>query len=67
MIDRQFDDAMELIVTALQERGYDPCAQLYGYIKENELAYITRHREARTLIQTLDLKKVEQYVEEMKR
>ncbi len=66
MDDRQFEIAMESIVAALKERGYDPYAQLYGYITENEPTYITSHKGARALIQTLDFEKVKQYVREMK-
>lgn len=55
---------MELIVAALKERGYDPYARLYGYIKENEPTYITSHNNARRLIQTLDIERVRRYVME---
>ena len=58
---------MEHIIAALKERGYDPYAQLTGYVKENEPTYITSHKDARTLIQTLDFESVKQYVQEMKR
>ena len=54
MTDKQFIEVMELIVSALKERGYDPYLQLYGYLKENEPAYITSYNGARELIQTLD-------------
>jgi len=57
---------MEQIVSALKEKGYDPYAQLYGYLKENEPTYITSHKGARQLILTLDKKQVEQYVAAMK-
>lgn len=67
MDDRQFEAAMESIVAALKERGYDPYAQLYGYITENEPTYITSHNGARALIQTLNFDKVKRYVQEMKR
>lgn len=66
MEDRQFYDAMDQIVAALKERGYNPHAQLYGYITEKEPTYITSHNDARALIQTLDFEKVKQYVQEMK-
>lgn len=36
MDERQFEATMGFIVAALKEQGYDPYAQLYGYIKENE-------------------------------
>lgn len=67
MEDRKFIAAMESVVAALKERGYDPYAQLYGYITENEPTYITSHNGARALIQTLDFDMVKQYVQEMKR
>ena len=65
--ERQFEATIELIVAALKERGYDPYAQLYGYIKENEPTYITSHNNARSLIKTLDIERVRRYVMEMKR
>ena len=44
MNDFVFYTAMEKIVAALKEKGYEPYDQLYGYIKENEPAYITKHK-----------------------
>ena len=44
MNDKQFATAMESIVAALKERGYDPYAQLTGYVTENEPTYITNHK-----------------------
>ena len=66
MEDRQFNAAMEHIIAALKERGYDPYAQLTGYVKENEPTYITSHKDARRLIQALDFERVKQYVATMK-
>ena len=62
MDERQFEATMEFIVVALTDRGYDPYAQLYGYIKENHPTYITSHNNARHLIQTLDIERVRRYV-----
>ena len=62
----EFNKSMEIIVGALKERGYDPYAQLYGYLKENNLMYITQHRNARELIQTLDKNLIKQYITKMK-
>lgn len=61
-----FVAAMEQIISALKEKGYDPYAQLTGYITENEPTYITSHKGARQLIHTLDKEQVEQYVANMK-
>ena len=54
MNDKQFATAMETIVAALKERGYDP------------YTYITNHKGARQLIITLDMECVKRYVKEMR-
>ena len=66
MNDKQFATAMETIVAALKERGYDPYAQLTGYVTENEPTYITSHKGARQLIVTFDMERVKRFVKEMK-
>ena len=66
MEERQFIAAMEHIVAALKERGYDPYAQLTGYVTENEPTYITSHKGARQLIVTFDMERVKRFVKEMK-
>lgn len=60
----KFIEAMELIVSALKERDYDPYWQIYGYLKENDPTYITSHKGARELIKTLDKKAIKDYIEE---
>ena len=65
MNDKIFRAAMDKIIAALKERGYEPYEQLYGYIKENQPAYITKHNGARELIVTLDREQVKCFVEEM--
>ena len=66
MDERHFISAMETIVEALKEKGYDPYAQLTGYVTENEPTYITSHKGARQLIVTLDMEQVKRFVKEMK-
>ena len=65
MDERQFIAAMDHIVAALRERGYDPYAQLTGYVTENEPTYITSHKGARQLIVTLDMDRVKRFVKDM--
>ena len=60
--EKEFNEAMELIVSALKERGYDPYSQIYGYLKENEPTYITSYNGARKLIQKLDSKRIRIYL-----
>jgi uncharacterized protein (UPF0297 family) len=45
---------LEQVYAALEERGYDPVAQLVGYLMSGDPTYITSHREARTLIRTVE-------------
>ena len=66
MDERQFIASMEHIVAALKEKGYDPYAQLTGYVMENEPTYITSHKGARQLIVTLDMDRVKRFLKEMK-
>jgi uncharacterized protein (UPF0297 family) len=49
-----FSDIIALIVSALEERGYDPYAQLLGNLKEDNAEYITSYKGARLLITTLN-------------
>lgn len=39
---------------ALIERGYDAIDQLSGYLISNDPAYISSHKNARSLIQSVD-------------
>lgn len=64
MSDMGFRQSMEYIVSALREKGYDPYDQLQEYIQENDPDYITRHRNARDLIQKLDIDDIKQFLKE---
>ena len=66
MSSQEFIKTMEYIIQAMREKGYDPYQQLKGYLLENEPGYITRYKDARTLIQTLDMDQVKRFVREMK-
>lgn len=59
---KQFDDAMNIIINALKEKGYDPVNQINGYLIFRDLSYITRHNNARKLIETLDVERIRQYM-----
>ena len=61
----EFNKTMEIIIEALTERGYDPYAQLYGYLKENNPMYITQHKNARELIMQLDVKQIQRFINSM--
>ena len=62
MKEAEFNNTMETIVSALRERGYDPYAQLYGYLREDNPLYITQHRNAREMVLLLDKKQIREYI-----
>ncbi len=43
-----------LVDSALKERGYNSVNQLAGYLISNDPAYISSHKNARTIIQSVD-------------
>lgn len=54
---------MESIISALKECGYDPYLQIYGYLQENNLAYITSYNSTRDLIQKLNKEDVRKFID----
>ena len=57
-----FEKMMEHIVASIQAAGFDPYAQLYGYLKTGDDTYITRTGDARRMIRTLDYSQLQIYV-----
>jgi len=45
---------LEHVYRALQDKGYDPVAQLTGFILTGDPTYITSHNQARSLICRLE-------------
>ena len=41
---------LEIVYSALEEKGYDPKNQIVGYLLSGDPAYIPRHKDARNLI-----------------
>lgn len=58
----EFENIFDGIVSALTNAGYDPYAQLTGYLQTGDETFITRNGNARELIKTLDRGKIERYV-----
>ena len=42
------------VYQSLKEKGYNPINQLVGYLLSGDPAYITSHRQARTLIRRIE-------------
>ena len=43
------------VVSILKERGYNPINQIVGYIINNDSAYITNYKNARSIIKDIDI------------
>ena len=50
------------IIKLLEEKGYDPVAQLTGYIEIGSDDYITRHGGAREKIKEIDKEVIKEYL-----
>lgn len=46
----------------IREAGYDPYAQLYGYVQTGDPIYITRKGNARNIIESIQKKSIEEYL-----
>ena len=57
------NEQLKEIITLLEEKGYDPVAQLTGYLNENQEDYITRHGNAREKIKAIDKEVIKGYIE----
>ena len=49
-------------MSALTNAGYDPYAQLTGYLQTGDETFITRNGNARAIIKTLDIKQISKYI-----
>jgi len=47
-------DVMDLVYTALKEKGYNPVNQIVGYFLSGDPTYITGHMNARSTIRRLE-------------
>jgi len=45
---------LKQVQSALEERGYNSVNQLSGYLISNDPAYISSHKNARSVIQTVE-------------
>lgn len=50
------------VIDALREAGYDPYAQIEGYLMTGEDCYITRKSDARSKIKNLDRQTISAYL-----
>lgn len=63
MLDEKALSILNCIVDSIRETGLNPYEQLYGYITTRNVLYITRHGNARNLIQDIKLDDLCQYLD----
>ena len=63
-MNRTDEEKLNEIIELMKERGYDPVAQLTGYIEIGSDDYITRHGGAREKIKEIDKEVIKLYLEE---
>ena len=56
------EEKLKEIITLLKEKGYDPVAQLTGYIEIGSDDYITRHGGAREKIKDVPADIIKEYI-----
>ena len=61
MDELKFEKNMAEVVAAMVDAGYDPVAQLTGFLQTGNESFITRKGNARSLIRTLDIVKIKEY------
>lgn len=59
-----FEKQIALVIAALSDAGYDPYAQLTGFIQTGDDTFITRRNDARAIVSSLDREMVARYVKE---
>lgn len=62
-----FEKQIALVIAALSDAGYDPYAQLTGYLQTGDETFITRNGNARAIIKTLDIEQIALYVSKLKK
>ena len=55
---------LEIVAGLIASAGYDPKAQLTGYLQTGNAAYITRQGGARTMIREVGVSVIKKYLKE---
>ena len=50
----QVKEVLDIVYTAMEEKGYNPVSQMVGYILSGDPTYITSHNNARSLIRKVE-------------
>lgn len=61
-MDSKSQEILDRIIKALESGGYDPNAQLTGYVMTGDIAYITHRDGARDAVKHLDKAVIQEYL-----
>ena len=50
----QVKDVLDVVYTAMEEKGYNPVNQIVGYIMSGDPTYITSYKGARSMIMKVE-------------
>ena len=50
----QVKEVLDIVYTAMEEKGYNPVNQIVGYIMSGDPTYITSHKGARSMIMKVE-------------
>jgi len=60
------NEKLNEVIKLMKDRGYDPVAQLTGYLNGHQEDYITRHGNAREKIREIPDSVIREYLESQK-
>lgn len=63
MTEKKLEPMLKEIIALLEERGYDPKAQIHAYLVTGDVTYITRYGSAREKIKQVDKKDLMDYLD----
>lgn len=55
-------ETFEYIISCIEKSGNNPRSQIYGYVTTGNECYITRVGNARTLIKTVEMLQLNEYI-----
>ena len=54
----QVKEVLDVVYTAMEEKGYNPVNQIVGYLMSGDPGYITSYKDARKMITEVDRSKL---------
>ena len=60
----QVKEVLDVVYTAMEEKGYNPVNQIVGYIMSGDPTYITSYKGARSMIMKVERELVEELLKE---